>query len=113
MARDKGTDRTAASDQDPDSKPGKLGYKLFAGLGAAVGTRVARKALTSGWTKATGKEPPTNPEHPDVRWGEAVSWVIASTAAVATAKLIAQRRVAATWRRASGTLPPGLDEPSE
>jgi hypothetical protein len=90
--------------------PGKLGYKIFASLGAAAGATFARKALTAGWKKATGKEPPANPEHPDVRWGEAMSWAIASAAAVAAAKVMAQRRVAATWRRASGVLPPGLDD---
>jgi Protein of unknown function (DUF4235) len=97
---------------DPDNNAGKLGYKMLAGAGAAVGASVARKALDRGWKTATGKEPPTNPEHPDVKWSEAVMWAAASATVVALARLLAQRRVAATWRRASGELPPGLDETS-
>jgi len=111
MARDRKPDPAPAEEPESPKNPGKLGYKIFAGIGTAFGTAVARRALTIGWKQATGKEPPTNPEHPDVRWAEAASWVVASAAVVAAAKLMAQRRVAATWRRASGTLPPGLDEP--
>src|SRR5580704_18771161 len=102
-------DRDATSEADRDKDAGKIGYKIFASLGAAVSASIARKTLTAGWKRATGKEPPTNPERLDVRWGEAVSWAVASAAAIAAAKLIAQRRVAATWQRASGTLPPGMD----
>jgi hypothetical protein len=114
--------RSAKDDNPPAAEPtesasdanaGKLGYKILAGIGAAVGTAVARKALTAGWKSATGKEPPDKPEHPDVRWAEAATWAAASAAIAATGRLLAQRRIAATWRRASGTLPPGMDEPSK
>jgi hypothetical protein len=109
MAKRKDT-RLDPTEPAPDAKPGKVGYKILAGLGAAVSTAVGQKALDRGWKTATGKEPPTNPEHPDVRWGEAATWAVASASIVALAKLLAQRRVAATWRRASGELPPGLEK---
>jgi hypothetical protein len=93
---------------------GKLGHKVLSGLGAAVMATVARKALTSGWKTATGNEPPSDPANPDVKWREAAGWAAASAAVVAVARLVAQRRVAATWRRASGVLPPGMaDEQSK
>jgi hypothetical protein len=92
---------------------GKLGHKLLSGVSAAATTAVARKVLTKGWKTATGKEPPEDPAHPDVRWREAVGWAAASAAVVAVARLFAQRRVAETWRRASGTLPPGMDDSTE
>jgi hypothetical protein len=111
MATRKETTAETVTDATADQNAGKLGYKILAGLGAAVGTTVARKALEGGWKTATGKKPPANPEHPDVKWGEAASWAAASAAVVALGKLLAQRRVAATWRRASGTLPPGMDHP--
>jgi hypothetical protein len=97
----------------PDQNAGKLGYKILASIGATAGTTVARKAIAATWKKATGKAPPDNPEHPDVRWSEAATWAAVSAATVALAKLLAQRRVAATWRSASGVLPPGLDEPTD
>jgi hypothetical protein len=93
-----------------DSEQGKVGHKVLSGVGAAATAAVARKVLTSGWRKATGNEPPADPANPDVRWREAAGWAAASAAVVAVARLLAQRRVAATWRRASGVLPPGMDD---
>jgi hypothetical protein len=93
-----------------DSEHGKVGHKVLSGVGAAATAAVARKVLTSGWKKATGNEPPADPANPDVRWREAAGWAAASAAVVAVARLLAQRRVAATWRRASGVLPPGMDD---
>ncbi|HVU60415.1 MAG TPA: DUF4235 domain-containing protein [Mycobacteriales bacterium] len=98
----------AAAEAVASDNSGKLGHKLLAGVGAAATAAVARKALTSGWKKATGNEPPADPANPDVRWHEAAGWAAASAAVVAVARLVAQRRVAATWRRASGVLPPGM-----
>jgi hypothetical protein len=109
MAKHGKAAEVVATPDDSDKNAGKLGYKIMAGAGAAVGTSVARKALDKTWKKATGKEPPANPEHPDVRWSEAVTWAVGSAAIAALVRLLMQRRVAATWRRASGELPPGLD----
>jgi hypothetical protein len=94
----------------PDSGSGTIGYKILASIGATAGATVARKVLTKGWKAATGKEPPANPEHPGVSVGEAAGWAAASAAVVAVARVLARRRVAATWQRASGELPPGLDD---
>jgi hypothetical protein len=112
MAKRSDTQTEPVVEPTADQNAGKLGYKILAGVGAAVGTTVARKALDTGWKRATGKEPPSNPENPDVRWSEAVTWAVASAAIIAFVKLLAKRRVAATWQRASGTLPPGLEEPA-
>jgi hypothetical protein len=108
------TERTDADEAETGGHgEGKLGYKVLASLGAAFTTGVVRKVLASGWKRATGKEPPADPAHPDVRWREAATWAAVSAGAVALAKLVAQRRVAATWRRASGSLPPGMDAADE
>ena len=56
------------------------------GLGATLGATVAaRKALTATWKLSTGKQPPSNPEHPDVSLGEAVTWAVVSGVAVGLA----------------------------
>lgn len=89
---------------------GKTGYKLMALLASLLGAMVARKLLTFVWKTATGKEPPANPEHPAVTWPEAASWAVVSGAAVGLARLAAQKKVAATWHRSTGSLPPGLEE---
>ena len=95
------------ADDDPS---GKFAYKLLATLSALLGAFVARKLLTFGWEKTTGREPPANPEHPSVTWPEAVTWAVLSGAMVGVARLIAQRKVAATWHRSTGSLPPDLEE---
>jgi Protein of unknown function (DUF4235) len=95
---------------DSGKDDGKAGYKIMAMAAALLGAAVARKILTIGWKAATGKEPPANPEHPDVTWAEAASWAAVSGVVVGLVKLVAQRQVAATWHRASGELPPGMEE---
>jgi hypothetical protein len=79
-------------------------------IAAAASALVARKALRTTWLRLTGKEPPTEPAHPDTRLAEAAGWAAASAGVIAAAQVIARRRVAATWRRASGELPPGMDD---
>jgi hypothetical protein len=99
----------SGKDHDED-QTGKTGYKLMALLASVLGALVARKTLTVVWRLTTGKEPPANPEHPDVTWGEAVGWAVASGAVVGVARLAAQKKVAASWHRSTGKLPPGLEE---
>lgn len=93
-----------------DEQSGKTGYKLMALVASVFGALVARKALTLGWKVVSGKEPPANPEHPDVTWGEAASWAVVSGAVVGLARLAAQKRVASSWHRSTGALPPGMEE---
>ncbi|MGO8961587.1 MAG: DUF4235 domain-containing protein [Streptosporangiaceae bacterium] len=71
------------------------------GAAAAFG---ARKLITFGWKKLTGKEPPEHPEDPQVALREALIWGIVLGATVSTARMLAMR---ATMRRAKdGDGPP-------
>src|SRR3954468_11524282 len=80
---------------------------LVSGLAAAA---VTRKVLETAWRKTRGGEPPRNPAPPGTTWTEAVSWAAASGLAVAVARLVSARGAAATWHKATGTLPPGVEE---
>jgi hypothetical protein len=82
-----------------------LGATLFA-------TVAARKALTTSWKVATGKEPPQNPADPDVSMGEAVAWAMVSGVAVGVARMLASRKAATYYRKSTGHLPPNLQEAS-
>jgi hypothetical protein len=93
-----------------DDDSGGTGYKILALVASLLGAMLARKTLTFAWKTVSGKEPPANPEHPEVTWGEAMSWAIVSGATVGVARMIAQKRVAASWHRSTGSLPPGLEE---
>lgn len=100
----------ASGKDTPDEQTGKTGYKLIALIASVLGALVARKTLTLVWKTATGKEPPANPEHPAVTWPEAIGWAVVSGAVIGVARLAAQKKVAATWHRSTGTLPAGMEE---
>ena len=63
---------------------------MFFQIGATVvATIAARKALTTSWKVATGKEPPQNPADPDVSIGEAIAEKTALGASFVGAVLLA------------------------
>ncbi len=80
-------------------------FSLAASLGGAA---AARKAIDKSWQVSTGKKPPDNPADPDIDIWEAVSWAALTGAAVALAKMYAQRRAANYYVRSTGNLPPPL-----
>lgn len=78
---------------------------LVSGIGSS---KIAKKALNTGWKAASGKEPPTNPADPDVAMAEAVAWAAFSGTFVALAKMLATRRAANYYVKSTGELPPQL-----
>ena len=76
------------------------GSRLVSALVGAGAAFAARKILSFGWTKVTGKKPPEHPEDPQVALREALLWGIVLGAGVHTARMLATR---ATTRRPSGT----------
>jgi len=85
-------------------------WKVYA-LGATVVAGIAaRKAMTTSWKVATGKNPPQNPEHPDVSIGEAVAWAALSGVAVGLARMLASRKAAEYYRKSTGHLPANLQD---
>ncbi|GAA1960465.1 hypothetical protein GCM10009798_20120 [Nocardioides panacihumi] len=92
-----------------DSKGSKVWtiFSLVSALGAAT---VARKGLDKGWQVATRRKPPENPADPDVALWEAVAWSAATGAAVALARMFAQRRAANYYVKSAGHLPPQLEK---
>ena len=75
------------ADKDKDD----FGTKVISGLAAMAAAFLARKLLTFAWTKATGKEPPTNPEDPQVALAEALSWSVLAGVTVAAVRVLAIR----------------------
>jgi hypothetical protein len=93
-----------------DDEQGGTGYKILAVLASFLGAMLARKGVAAAWKLVSGNEPPANPEHPDVTWGEAAAWAVISGAVVGLARMVAQKRVASTWHHATGSLPPGMED---
>jgi hypothetical protein len=70
----------------------------MAAFGAAF---AARKVLTAGWKRATGKEPPVDPQDPGVSIMEALGWAIAMGVVVGAVRVLAIRAVEGMTRRGS------------
>ena len=81
--------------KDGEVAPVVLG--LVAGFAAEF---LTRKALTFAWTRATGEEPPTDLESPDVSLGRALSWAVIAGVGVEVARVLAVR---ATRKRMIGS----------
>jgi hypothetical protein len=75
-----------------------LSTKLISALAAMIAAFLARKVVTFAWTKATGKEPPTHPEDPQVALSEALGWSMLTGVTVGAAKLLATRAAARRTR---------------
>lgn len=90
----------------------KTAWKFAATGAAIVSGIVARKVIISAWTKAKKTNPPTNPAARDTQWGEALAWTVATSIGVGIARLVATRGAAAGWEKATGALPPGLEDVS-
>jgi len=88
----------------------KAGWKVVGVTSGLVAARTSKKLLDATWKKTRGGEPPRNPAAPGTSWGEALSWAVATGAAVAVARLLAARGAASAWRRTTGSLPPGVEE---
>jgi uncharacterized protein DUF4235 len=87
---------------------GDIGWRVMAGAAAFAGGWVARKAITVAWKKATGKEPPANPESPEVELAEALGWAVVMGVGIEVARLLATRAAARRWERGTGELPAPL-----
>jgi len=65
--------------------------RAMAAVAAVAAAWIARRVITFGWTKITGKEPPGNPEDPHVGVGEALTWAVILGVAIETARVLATR----------------------
>ena len=77
-----------------------IGTKMISAVAAMAAAFIARKAVTFAWTKVTGREPPTDPEDPQVALAEALGWAALTGVTVEAARLLATR--AAVRRTYSG-----------
>ncbi|MGH3500817.1 MAG: DUF4235 domain-containing protein [Nocardioidaceae bacterium] len=104
-----------AKKDKPKKPPKDKGKKLWKvmGTGAAVTAGMATtKVLDATWRTATGHNPPTKAEHPDLDKREAMAWAAVSGMAIGMAKAYATRRAADYWVKSTGKLPPGMSRDS-
>jgi hypothetical protein len=71
------------------------------GAAAAFGAAfAARKVMSMGWTRVTGKEPPNDPQDPAVGTAEALGWAVVMGAVIGAARVLAIRAATGRMRRA-------------
>jgi NhaP-type Na+/H+ or K+/H+ antiporter len=87
------------SDQDENGGGDSGASKVVAIAAAFAAAFVARKVLTFGWTKVTGKEPPSE-QDPDVGWAEALGWAVVIGVGIQAARMVATRTVSRKMRHA-------------
>ena len=75
--------------------------KLAVMVSALVVGSLAKKAIAFGWKRVTGKEPPSDPQNPDVALTEALAWSILVGVGVEAVRLLATRAVTARMRNAN------------
>jgi Protein of unknown function (DUF4235) len=75
-------------------KKADLGTRITGTVAAMAAAFVAKKVIGFAWTKATGKEPPTHPEDPQVALREALGWSMLTGITVETVRMLATRAAA-------------------
>lgn len=85
-----------------------MGDKLWklATTGAAIGSGIFAKKITeTTWKFITGGDSPTNPEDPDIDWGEAVAFALLSGAIVQLIRMMVNRQSTKAFQKSTGRLP--------
>jgi Protein of unknown function (DUF4235) len=86
-------------DESGDSGGGDSGATKIAAVAAAFAAAwITRKALTFGWTKITGKEPPSERDT-EAGWAEALGWAMVIGVGIQAARMVATRAVTSQMRR--------------
>ncbi len=75
-------------------KQGDLRSRTVGWLAAAAAGFVARKLTIFAWTRITGKEPPANPQDPEVRLAEAIGFAVVMSVGMEVTRLLVTRAAA-------------------
>jgi hypothetical protein len=89
---------------------GAFTWKVLGTASAVTAGLAARKLLVTAFTKTTGKNPPANPEAPDTSWQQAVGWALLSGAVMGLARMLATRKAADFYQKATGHLPKNMQK---
>jgi hypothetical protein len=90
----------------------KLMWKLTVIGSGVLSGLIVKKVLFAGWKAARKDDPPANPAAPGTGWADSLAWAGAVAAGASIAKVVAMRGAAAGWEKATGHLPPGIEETS-
>ncbi|HLU75330.1 MAG TPA: DUF4235 domain-containing protein [Nonomuraea sp.] len=92
-----------------DDKP-DIAWRIVGGLVGLVTAWAARKLLGFAWVKATGKEPPVDPDSPEVSMGEAIGYAVVMGVGMSVAQIVVNRTAKKrydSWRALKRPVTPG------
>ena len=90
------------------SAGGKGAWKLMDRGSTIAAGILAQRVAAIAWRAATGRKPPVNGRHPDVRTGEAVAWAVVGGGLAELVKVAVRRGASTYWVKSTGHLPPGM-----
>lgn len=89
---------------------GNIGWKLTkAGATMAAGF-LAERLISAAWKSATGNKPPEDPENPETKLGQAVTYAAISAAVVAVVRVFATRAAGKAYMKSVEGPAPWLEE---
>jgi hypothetical protein len=100
----------------PDTPGRKIRWKIVSTGSGLLATFVVRKLMLTAFSalSADDQDPPVlDPADRRFNWRDAVLWAVAAGVGLGIAKVISARLAVAGWEVATGTLPPGVEEPVE
>ncbi len=100
----------------PDTIGRETMWKIVSSLSGVVGALIARKVIRVAWSALSpdGEDGPVlDPADRRFTWKTAVIWTATVGLGVSIARLVSARVAVAGWEAATGTLPPGVEEPVE
>lgn len=100
----------------PDSLGRETTWKIVSTLSGMVGALIAREILRNVWAMASSngeKGPILDPADRRFSWKDATLWAVTAGIGLGIARLISARVAVAGWEAATGTLPPGVEQPVE
>ena len=100
----------------PDTIGRETLWKVVSSLSGVAAALIARKVVRSLWAAFSrdGSDGPVlDPADRRFTWKTAVIWTATVGIGVSIARLVSARVAVAGWEAATGTLPPGVEEPVE
>jgi len=91
------------------SKRGKRLWKVYSKGSTILSGVIALRLTETTWRLAARRKSPNDPEHPEVRTGEAIAWALFAGVTAELTKVVIGRKVAQYWVKSTGNLPPGMD----
>lgn len=100
----------------PDTIGRETTWKIVSSLSGMLGALIARKLLKVAWEAVRGDGRPgpvLDPADRRFSWKDAFLWALAAGVGLSIARLISARLAVVGWEAATGTLPPGVEDPVE